>query len=56
MIQKERNMGDLQPEGCQQRNAKGISAAHRNVLDERLKSYAENPENLLEGEKVKKSW
>lgn len=33
-----------------------ISAEHRALLDERLKSYKENPEDLLDWDQVKQNW
>jgi hypothetical protein len=33
-----------------------ISPAQRKELDKRLKSYSENPENLLDWQEVKKDW
>ena len=33
-----------------------ISTAHKKELDKRLKSYSENPEDLLDWQEVKKNW
>jgi len=33
-----------------------ITAHHRKELDKRIKSYSENPEDLLDWEKEKQSW
>lgn len=33
-----------------------ISPAQRKEMDKRLKSYSENPENLLDWQEVKKDW
>lgn len=33
-----------------------ISPAHKKELDKRLKSYADNPDDLLDWQEVKKDW
>lgn len=33
-----------------------ISPAHKTELDKRLKSYSENPDDLLDWQEVKKDW
>lgn len=36
--------------------ADGISVSHKKILDNRLRSYKDNPENVLDWNDVKNDW